>query len=238
MRLQACLNGGRPASFHPALPLTPAALARDAAAARRAGAESLHFHPRDAMGRESLAPGDVAAALTAVREAVPGMPAGISTGAWIAPKGPGRLAAMRAWTVLPDFVSVNLHEPDADDVVALMRARGVAVEAGVWTRVAARRFVATRLPRYSLRVLVEMTTGGPDAARREAAAVLDILGEAGVRVPALLHGEGASVWAMVAMAGERGLATRVGFEDGRELPGGAIAAGNAALVAAAARMLA
>ena len=42
---------------------------------------------------------------------------------------------------------------------------------------------------------------------------------------------------MVAMAAARGLATRVGLEDGRELPGGAVAAGNAALVAEAARML-
>jgi uncharacterized protein (DUF849 family) len=237
MRLQACLNGGRPASFHPGVPLTPAALARDAVAVRRAGAECLHFHPRDAAGRESLAPPDVAAARDAVRKAVPGMAVGVSTGAWIAPRGPGRLGAMRAWTVLPDYVSVNLHEPDAEDVMALMRARGVAVEAGVWTQAAARRFVGTRAPRYSLRVLVEMTAQDPAEAEREAAAVLDILEGGGVRVPVLLHGEGASVWPMVAMAAERGLATRVGFEDGRELPGGAIAAGNATLVAEAARML-
>ena len=237
MRLQACLNGGRPRSFHPAVPLTPAALARDAVAVRRAGAECLHFHPRDAAGRESLAPADVAAALDAVRQAVPGMPVGISTGAWIAPTGIGRLAVMRAWTVLPDYVSVNLHEADADDVVALMRARGIAVESGVWTQVAARRFAATRLPRYSLRVLVEMTSQNPQEATREAAAILDILDAAGLRTPVLLHGQGESVWPMVEMAAERGLATRVGFEDGRELPGGAIAAGNAALVAEAARVL-
>ena len=62
MRLQACLNGGKSARDHPAVPLTPQALARDAAAARRAGAECLHFHPRDAQGRESLASADVARA--------------------------------------------------------------------------------------------------------------------------------------------------------------------------------
>ncbi len=173
-----------------------------------------------------------------MRAAVPGMPLGVSTGAWIAPRGPGRLAALRAWSVLPDYASVNLHEPDADDVVALMRARGVSVEAGVRNQAAARRFVNSQLPRYSLRVLVEMTSQDPAEAAREAAAVLDILAAAGIRVPVLLHGEGRSLWPMVAMAAERGLATRVGFEDGRELPGGAIAAGNAALVAEAARMLA
>ena len=39
------------------------------------------------------------------------------------------------------------------------------------------------------------------------------------------------------MAAECGYATRVGFEDGHDLPGGALAANNAALVAAAARIL-
>jgi uncharacterized protein (DUF849 family) len=236
MRLQACLNGGRTPRDHPAVPVTPAALARDAAAVRRAGAECLHLHPRDASGRESLAPADVGAALAAVRAAVPGMPVGISTGAWIAPGGAGRLAAMRAWTVQPDYVSVNLHEPDAEDVVALMRARGVGVEAGLWSVADARRFAATRLPRYSLRVLVEMTADDPAAAAVEAEAVLSALAET-PPLPILLHGHGGSVWPMVEMAAARGLATRVGLEDGWDLPGGALAAGNAALVAAAARIL-
>ena len=59
-----------------------------------------------------------------------------------------------------------------------------------------------------------------------------------MRLPILLHGEGAGVWPMVEMAAREGLATRVGLEDGHELPGGAVAASNAALVAAAARILA
>ena len=166
------------------------------------------------------------------------MPVGISTGDWIAPRGAGRMAALRGWTVLPDFVSVNLHEPDAGDVIALMRARGVAVEAGLRDGAAARRFVGARFPRYSLRALVEPSADSPAEAEREAVEVLAILGHAGVRLPLLLHGTDGSVWAMVAMAAARGFATRVGLEDGWELPGGAVAAGNAALVAAAARMLA
>ncbi len=134
MRLQACLNGARTPRDHPGVPMTPQALARDAAACRRAGAESLHVHPRDAAGRETLAAADVARALEAIRAAVPDMPVGISTGAWIAPGGSARLAPMRAWTVLPDFVSVNVHEPEAEAIVALMQARGIAIEAGLWTR--------------------------------------------------------------------------------------------------------
>lgn len=237
MRLQACLNGGRSRRDHPAVPLTPQALARDAAATVRAGAECLHLHPRDAQGRESLAPADVAAALAAVRTAVPGIAVGISTGAWIAPGGRARLAPMRAWKVLPDYVSVNLHEPEADAIIALMQARGVGIEAGIWNRASATRFVSGRLPRYSLRALVEMTTVQAGVAAEEAAAILDILANGGVRLPVLLHGEGPTVWPMIEMAAARGLATRAGLEDGTDLPGGVVAANNAALVAAAARIL-
>ncbi len=238
MRLQACLNGARTPRDHPGVPLTPEALARDAAACRRAGAESLHIHPRDAAGRETLAGADVARALEAVRAAVPGMPVGISTGAWIGPPGNARLGPMRGWSALPDFVSVNVHEPEAEAIVALMQARGIAVEAGLWTRAAAQRFVATRMPRYSFRVLVEVTADDPDAAETEAAAIIAILDGAGVGLPVLLHGEGGSVWPLVRMAARLGFATRVGFEDGHVLPGGAVAASNATLVAAAARILA
>ena len=144
---------------------------------------------------------------------------------------------MRTWTVLPDYVSVNIHEPEAEAIIALMQARGIGVEAGLWTRAAAARFVASRLPRYSLRVLVEMTSEDPAVADAEAEAVLDTLRGAGITVPILLHGEGGSVWPMVQMALARDLATRVGLEDGYDLPGGALAASNAALVAAAARVL-
>jgi uncharacterized protein (DUF849 family) len=238
MRLQACLNGGKTPRDHPAMPLTPEALARDAVACRRAGAESIHIHPRDAAGRETLTPASVAATLTAIREAAPGLPVGISTGTWIPPGGTARLVPMRAWTVLPDFVSVNIHEPEAESIVALMQARGIAVEAGLWTRAAAARFVATRLPRYSMRVLVEMTASDAGAAVAEAEAILAVLEKAEIRLPILLHGQGESVWPLVRLAADRGLATRVGFEDGRLLPAGALAASNAALVAAAMRVLA
>jgi uncharacterized protein (DUF849 family) len=238
MRLQACLNGALTARDHPGVPLTPEALARDASACRRVGAESLHIHPRDAQGRETLAAAEVTAMLRAVRAAAPGMPVGISTGAWIAPRGNARLAPMRGWTALPDFVSVNVHEPEAEAIVALMQARGIGVEAGIWTTAAAQRFVESRMPRYSLRVLVEITATEPATATSEAEAILGILERAGTGLPVLLHGEGGSVWPMVRMAARRGLATRVGFEDGREMPEGALAASNAALVSAAARILA
>ena len=57
--------------------------------------------------------------------------------------------------------------------------------------------------------------------------------ESELRRPLLLHGLDATVWPFVALAADRRWSTRVGLEDGSLLPGGAIASGNAALVAAA-----
>src|SRR5919107_6156816 len=52
--LQAALNGDRD---HPAAPRTPDELAAEARAAVGAGARSLHLHPYDERGRETLEAG-------------------------------------------------------------------------------------------------------------------------------------------------------------------------------------
>jgi uncharacterized protein (DUF849 family) len=67
--LQAALNGGRD---HPATPHAPGEIAAEARAAVAAGARSLHLHPYDGQGRETLAAEPCAAALRAVRAACPG----------------------------------------------------------------------------------------------------------------------------------------------------------------------
>jgi uncharacterized protein (DUF849 family) len=54
----------------------------------------------------------------------------------------------------------------------------------------------------------------------------------------LLHGFGASAWQFVALAAERGYDTRTGLEDTLTMPDGSIAENNAALVAAALRVVA
>lgn len=237
IHLQACLNGSRTARDHPAIPITPEALARDARAVRDAGANSLHIHPRDMRGRESLAAIDVGAALRAIRAVVPDMPIGISVGEWIAPGGAARLQPMRNWTEMPDFVAVDLNDPEANSIVGLMQARGVGIEASIRSRTAAMRFASTRMPRYCMRILLEVTSGNPVTARAEAEAMLATLPPPDKGLPIILHGERGSVWEIVRMAAERQLGARAGLEDGPDLPGGAVAANNAALVAAAARIL-
>ncbi len=235
--LQACLNGDRAPGRHPALPLTPEALARDAAACVAAGAGSLHLHPRDATGLESLAGPDVAAALDAVRAACPGVPVGVSSGLWITGDAARRLEAVRGWTVRPDFVSVNWHEPGAEALAASLLEAGVGVEAGLFHVGAARAFARSPLAPGVLRALVEVHDQPPAEAERTAGDILLVLEEANVAVPRLLHGSERSAWPLVRLAGGLGLDTRVGLEDTLILPDGARAADNAALVVAAARVL-
>ncbi|EYB66851.1 hypothetical protein DEIPH_ctg064orf0013 [Deinococcus phoenicis] len=234
--LQACLNGNRPAGSHPALPVSPDELAREARRSVAAGAGALHLHPRDHRGRETLDAAAVAAALNAVRAACPGVPVGLSSGFWILPDVAGQLAAARAWTVRPDFVSVNWHESHAVPLAGTLLELGIGVEAGIWTVEAARAFL--RWPRRdeALRVLVELPDREdtlPDAAR-----ILTLLDGTRVRPPRLLHGEGRSAWPLLHEAARLGLSTRTGLEDTLARPDGTPALDNADLVRAARAVLA
>lgn len=235
--LQACLNGGRTRSEAGHVPLLPDELASDARSVCSAGARELHVHPRDNGGVETLLPDHVSAALTAIRAAVPGVPVGIGTGAWIAPGGRARHADMAGWTVLPDYVSINLNEEDAPSVMAMMAARGVGIEAGVWSLADARRLIMLADRPVLLRILVEMPDAPAGEALSEADAVIRALSEAGLDVPVLLHGEGESAWPCIAEAARIGCDTRIGLEDTLVLPDGSATPDNATLVRAALELL-
>ncbi|MFG1913498.1 3-keto-5-aminohexanoate cleavage protein [Micromonospora sp. NPDC048898] len=228
--LKACLNGGRGRDAHPAVPVTPAELAVDAARCAALGVAAVHVHPRDASGAESLRPEVIADALTAIRAARPGLPVGVSTGAWIAPDPADRVAAVRAWPVLPDFASVNVHEVGAEAVAAALHERGVLVEVGLWTVDAVEAYQGWRVP--AGRILVECMAEEVPVALADAARILAALPSRGVP-PVLLHAEGPATWAVLADAVNRGLHTRIGLEDTLLLPDGTPAPHNAALVTAA-----
>ncbi|MEV4826663.1 3-keto-5-aminohexanoate cleavage protein [Micromonospora sp. NPDC049274] len=253
--LKACLNGQRSRAAHPAVPVTPRELAADAARCAALGVAAVHVHPRDAAGIESLRPAVIADALTAIRAARPGLPVGVSTGAWIEPDPAARVAAVRAWSVLPDFASVNAHEPGAEAVASALHERGVLVEVGLWTLDAVEAYRSWRVP--AGRILVECMADAAPVALADAARILAALRppstgmpaappstggpaasasaarSAGIGPPVLLHAEGPATWAVLAEAVSRGLHTRIGLEDTLMLPDGAPTPGNAALVSAA-----
>ena len=87
-----------------------------------------------------------------------------------------------------------------------------------------------------LRVLIEISEQTPDEAFAVAEGIEKVLQREGIRRSILLHGENATVWPFVERAAARKFSTRVGLEDGKELPDGSVAEGNAALVAAAVRI--
>jgi uncharacterized protein (DUF849 family) len=232
--IQAAINGGRTREAHLAVPITSAQQAEEAAAAVAAGAGAIHVHVRGSDGRESLAPDDVASALSAIRTACPGIAVGVSTGAWIAADPGQRLSLVKGWTVHPDFASVNLHEDGALELITLLLDRQVGVEAGVWNPGAARALRASSLAHECLRVLIEPAEDGGDPMTN----FTQIETELGPAAPSrLLHGLDDTAWDFVALAAGRGYDTRTGFEDTLRLPDGTFAKNNAALVTAALRIV-
>lgn len=232
--LKACINGVRTPEEHSALPVSPDQLAAEAMAAHGAGARAVHLHPKDDRGVDSLLAVDVEAAVVAVREALPGLPLGVTTGFWALPDVEQRRAAIEKWSVLPDFASVNWHEPGSEELAELLLSRGMGVEAGIFHAEAARAWAASDLAAHCLRVMVEL---GADGDVATADGVLEVVAEAQSPAPVLLHGLDGSCWPLLQHAGARGLQTRIGLEDTLRLPDGSLADGNASLVAAAVELL-
>ncbi|MCX5401379.1 3-keto-5-aminohexanoate cleavage protein [Streptomyces sp. NBC_00102] len=231
--LQVCLNGARLRDECAQLPVTPGELASAARAAVAAGAQDVHLHPKNHDGEDTMEPAAVAAALTAVRAAVPGVPVGVTTGAWTTPGPAERVSRVRSWTVLPDHASVNWHEDGAATVADALLDRGIGVEAGIYSGThAAERFLGWPRSHRVLRVLAEITDTAPQAAIHAATGLLEeLLAAPGPSV--LLHGENDAAWAVLRMAASLGLDMRIGLEDVLRLPDGTPTGSNADLVRAA-----
>ncbi|MFZ0504511.1 MAG: 3-keto-5-aminohexanoate cleavage protein [Chthoniobacterales bacterium] len=237
MIVQACLNGGHLSSYHPAVPVTIQALVEDGREALRAGASELHLHVRGEDGVESLAPNAVDSTIKGLREALPGTLIGISTGAWIEKDDDRVLAYVTRWSVPPDYASVNLSEKNAPAVIESLHRRGIGIEAGLGDQQDAERLVTLGLDRLALRILVEVGEQDIDRAHAVTNEILTVLRSAPFPRPILLHGADASAWPLLRRAVESGFSTRIGLEDVKVQPDGAVAPSNAELVAAAVRIV-
>jgi uncharacterized protein (DUF849 family) len=175
MLLQACLNGSRTPGEHPALPITPQELAQDAQRVYAVGACALHIHPRNAQGEQSLDAQDIAAALIAIRECCPGVPLGVSTALWIEPDVQRRLQQIQAWTVQPDFASVNFSEPGTNELCAYFLSCNVGIEAGIWSVKDAHLLLKLGLADRCLRILIELQEQETGAALATAEDILRCL---------------------------------------------------------------
>lgn len=228
--VQAALNGDR---VHPATPRTPHELAREARLAVAAGARSVHLHSYDEDGAQSLAPAVCAAAIRAVRAAIPGIPISHTTFAVIERDPARRHALVSAWTELPELVTVNMGEDGALALCDLVTSRGIGIEAGLLTMDDVRAFVDAGVARRCVRALIEPLLPDPDDAVALAAEMEQALADAGIRLEQVHHGDGIASWAVNRRALARGHGIRTGLEDTPVLPDGRMASGNAELVAAA-----
>jgi uncharacterized protein (DUF849 family) len=234
--IQVALNGNRARSENPAIPFTIEEVAESAREAVAAGAGSIHFHARAGDGRESVAAGDVGAALQALREAVPGTPLGVSTAEWIEPDSAERHQKISMWHVLPDFASVNFNEPGSVALAELLISRGVGIEAGLASVLAVQNFVGSKLGPRCLRALLEPEEQDMGAAVAIVGFIEAILIRGGVKIPRLLHGYEETAWNFIGIAAVRGYDTRIGFEDTVKMPDGTPAAGNGEIVSEAVKL--
>jgi uncharacterized protein (DUF849 family) len=232
--IKACINGARTPDQHPNLPVTPEQLAAAALAAHLAGAKAVHMHPKTTEGVDSLEPEVVGAAVEAVRHAVPGLPLGVTTGFWALSDPGERLRTVQGWEVLPDFASVNWHEPGSEPLAHQLLHMGVGVEVGIFHAEAAASWAKSDMAAHCMRVMVEL---GPEGDTDTADDVLGEVLAAGSPAPVLLHGLDESCWPLLEHAALRGVQARIGMEDTLLLPDGSTAPDNAALVSAAVALL-
>lgn len=223
MVLQACLNGDRESG----VPRSPEELGAEAVACVAAGAVSIHAHPRDPDGHETLEADHILAAIRALRPC--GVELSLSTGLWItAGDVDARLRAVSGWTEVPDLVSLNLSEEGWRELADVLARHGIGIEAGVWTAADAEHLLATGV--QVRRVLVEPRSENADEAIAVADEIDAVLDAGGSDVPRLHHGVGPATWAVLDAAVPRGHEIRIGLEDVTTLPDGRRAPDNAALV--------
>lgn len=232
--LQAALNGDR---SHPPAPRTPAAIAEAARAAIDAGAQSVHVHAFDDAGRETLAGAACAKVVRAIRAVCPGTPISLTTSAAIVADPRERFSIIEAWEAMPDLVTANQGEPEIVELCALLLSRGVGIEAGLLSTEDAGAFVRSGLAHRCRRVLIEPLDADPEAAVQHAAKMEEIVLSAGITLEQVHHGYGMACWAVNRRGLERGHGIRTGLEDVTLLPDGQQAPDNAALVAAAVRLI-
>jgi uncharacterized protein (DUF849 family) len=220
MLIKACLNGSQTPGAYPALPLSATEIAREAERAVRAGAHALHIHLRNADGEETLAARACAAVLTEVRARCPDIPIGLTTGFWIEQDTEQRLAHIRAWAELPDFVSVNFSEPGTKELCAVLLERGIGVEAGLSSERDVGLLLEMGLAERCVRLLIEPGEDALEPALQNVERIEWRLNEQKVQRPRLLHGLDETAWPLLGIALQRGYDIRIGLEDTLHVPDG------------------
>jgi uncharacterized protein (DUF849 family) len=242
-------NGGRKTKAdHPALPLTPDELARDAAECLERGASMIHLHVRDTDGRHCLDPDAYRAAIARICEAVSDRLVLQITSESLGRYSPAeqRTAVLRT---NPEAVSLALRElaPESADEKDFGDFLGKLKQMRIWPQIilytpaeAARLGAMMKQGLIPFDKLAILYVLGRFALTRTAIP-RDLLPFLAPDMPRFFSWSvcafGRREAACVAAAALLGGHGRVGFENNLFLPSGARAASNAELVGAAAHAL-
>ena len=214
--LQGCPNGAR----QHGVPCTAQQVAEAAVQMVAAGVDELHIHPE---GRERRRLPSIPRTSTSswrpCASAVPGIPIGVTTGAWAEPDPARRVALIRAWepSAAPDYASVNWHEDGALEAARALAGRRYRGRGGPVLRYLRRRHAGAERARQAHAPAARRGGGrpircSPPASRVTTSTGLRPLAEASGR-PVLLHGQELGAWPVLRLAHQLGADQRIGRED-------------------------
>ncbi|MER9867111.1 3-keto-5-aminohexanoate cleavage protein [Mesorhizobium sp. M0136] len=243
-------NGGRRSKAdHPAIPLTPAELARTAAECADAGAAMIHVHVRDRSGNHLLDADAYHQAIAAIRGAAGHRLVIQITSEALGIYSPAQQMAV-VQDVKPQAVSLALREivPDAGSELAFVRfmawlhTEGVAPQIILYSPEEAVRLSDMQrrglIPWASIPVLYVLGRYTPG----QTSVPADLLPFLAANMPRFDHWSvcafGRNEAACVTAAALLGGHVRVGFENNLFLPNGSIASSNAEAIGTVARILA
>ncbi len=226
----AALNGSRLKSDHPKIPVSSEELVKSATESVLAGAKEIHFHVRDQDGNETLDADFVCKQVHAIKKALPQVPVGISTGQWIEPNLNRRIALIKSWYYLPDFVSVNGNEEGSELIIFELLKKGIKIEAGINDLQAAKFFSQSNLLHHCFRILLEPGEQELPAAMYNLKIMEGCISSSRSGKYILLHGLNLTCWDILDLAIEKGYDLRIGFEDTLWLRGGRTVYSNGDLV--------
>lgn len=200
------------------------------------GAESIHFHPRDENGNETLKGKFVDNQIGELRKKLNKVLIGISIGEWIEPNLDKRLEQINSWKNIPDFVSINYDENGFAKVTELITKKGIKIEIGLSSLKSAENFTKSHLKGEFLRILIEPQEQILKSAIATINNIENHINKCEINLPFLLHGIDKTCWEILTLAFEKKQQKRIGFEDTLTLPNGKYAASNIKLLEQAKRI--
>jgi len=230
MLLKIALNGARSKSENKFIPQSLDEIVKEVTALNQIGYKTFHIHCYDKHGNESLKPQDVDLLVSCVRQISQNIRIGISSGDWIEPSYRKRVDYSKAWSHIPDFISVNMIEADAVKISQVLIERGISVEAGLNVKDAADVFINSKLRDGICRVLIEPEEEDLAEAIRTVNDIENLLDINKIKIPRLLHGFNAVTWDLLKEAKKRGYDGRIGMEDTLSLEDGNEVKSNIELV--------